>query len=200
MYNYRQLTFEQQREIVEYRKRHGRPWHSPPHWEFSGEKQFLISAACYEHAPIIGVSPERITECEATLLELCEQYPTTLYAWCILPNHYHVLLKTEQTKKLLRELGKMHGRSSYQWNLADNQQGRKVWHRCFDRDIRSHRHFWASMNYVHHNPVHHGYVQRWQDWPWSSATEFLEKVGAETARKIWQEYPILDYGKQWDVD
>jgi len=56
------------------------------------------------------------------------------------------------------------------------------------------------MNYVHHNPVHHGYVQRWQDWPWSSATAFLEKVGAEKAREIWQEYPILDYGKKWDVD
>jgi hypothetical protein len=25
-------------------------------------------------------------------------------------------------------------------------------------------------------------------------------VGRETAEKIWREYPILDYGKKWDVD
>jgi len=126
MYNYRQLTVEQQHEIVEYRKQHGRPWHSPPHWEFIGGKQFLISAACYEHVQIIGASPERMTECETTLLELCEQHATMVYAWCILPNHYHVLLKTENNKQLLRELGKMHGRLSYQWNCADDLQGRKI--------------------------------------------------------------------------
>ena len=56
------------------------------------------------------------------------------------------------------------------------------------------------MNYIHHNPVKHGYVDKWQDWPWSSAAEFLARVGRETAEKIWREYPILDYGKKWDVE
>lgn len=73
-----------------------------------------------------------------------------------------------------------------------------MWYRCFDRAIRSERHFWASVNYIHHNPVHHGYVEKWQDWPWSSAAEFLDSVGRERAVRIWQEYPILDYGKTWD--
>jgi len=36
--------------------------------------------------------------------------------------------------------------------------------------------------------------------PTSSATDFLERVGREMAEKIWREYPILDYGKKWDVD
>jgi len=26
--------------------------------------------------------------------------------------------------------------------------------------MRNDAHFWATMNYVHHNPVPHGYVQR----------------------------------------
>ena len=54
-------------------------------------------------------------------------------------------------------------------------------------------------HYVHHNPVHHGYVNSWQDWPWSSATEFLEKVGRVWALKIWKQYPNMAYGKKWDV-
>ncbi|MBI3425610.1 MAG: transposase [Acidobacteria bacterium] len=153
MYDYRKLTAEQQCEVVLYRHQHGRPWHSPPHWEFTGAKQFLISAACYEHAPVIGATLERMTECENKLLEICAQYGSAVYAWCILPNHYHLLLKTDQQKALLAELGRFHGRSSYEWNLQDACTRRKTWHRCFDRDIRSHRHFWASVNYVHHNPV-----------------------------------------------
>jgi putative transposase len=54
------------------------------------------------------------------------------------------------------------------------------------------------MNYVHHNPVHHRYVSCWEDWPYSSARDFLHDVGREEAAGIWRRYPLLDYGKGWD--
>lgn len=200
MYNYRKLTADQQREVVEYRKQQLRPWHSLPHWNFEGERQFIISATCYEHAAIIGTTHERMTECESKILELCEQHTSSLYAWCILPNHYHLLVRTAEIRVLRREIGKFHGTSSFRWNGEDQRRGRTVWCNCFDKPIKSHGHFWASMNYIHHNPVKHGYVERWQDWPWSSAHQFLEQAGRETAEKLWREFPILDYGKKWDID
>ncbi|MEP6912446.1 MAG: hypothetical protein ABI923_06815 [bacterium] len=55
--------------------------------------------------------------------------------------------------------------------------------------MKSERHFWATLNYVHHNPVHHGYAKHWQDWPWSSAREFLEEVGHEKAKGDMAEVP-----------
>jgi putative transposase len=58
--------------------------------------------------------------------------------------------------------------------------------------------FGATLNYIHHNPVHHGLVEKWQDWIWSSAVDFVESVGRERAAQIWKEHPILDYGKGWD--
>jgi len=84
-------------------------------------------------------------------------------------------------------------------DAEDDARGRKVWYNCFERRIKSERHFWATLNYIHHNPVHHGYVDRWQDWPWSSADAFLKNIGRERALKLWLEYPILDYGKKWDL-
>jgi putative transposase len=108
-------------------------------------------------------------------------------------------LKTERIRELRDKLGQFHGRSSFEWNRIDNQRGRKVWHNCFEKPMKSERHFWATLNYVHHNPVHHGYVRRWSDWPWSSAAQYLEKVGVEEAKRIWLKYPILDYGKKWDI-
>jgi putative transposase len=54
------------------------------------------------------------------------------------------------------------------------------------------------LNYVLNNAVHHGYVKKWQEWPWSNESEYLNFVGIEEAGKRWREYPILDYGSKWD--
>ncbi|MCA1607637.1 MAG: hypothetical protein LC775_19710, partial [Acidobacteria bacterium] len=64
---------------------------------------------------------------------------------------------------------------------------------------KSERHFRVSLNYIHHNPVHHGYVERWGDWVFSSASLYLQHVGREQAIESWKAYPILDYGMKWDV-
>jgi putative transposase len=141
-----------------------------------------------------------MSECEATLLALLHDYGTAVYAWCILPNHYHLLVRTDRIKELRAEIGRFHGRASFKWNSEDQRRGRKVWYNCLEREIRSGRHFWATVNYIHHNPVRHEYVDQWQDWPWSSAAEFLERIGNERALRIWLGYPVLDYGKKWDVD
>ncbi|MEP7272146.1 MAG: hypothetical protein ABI882_11630 [Acidobacteriota bacterium] len=101
-------------------------------------------------------------------------------------------------KGLRRELGKLHGRISRQWNLEEGSIGRTVWYRCVDRGIRGERHYWATMNYIHNNPVHHHYVSRWTDWPFSSAGDFLAHAGRERSLEIWRDYPVLGYGKGWD--
>jgi putative transposase len=64
--------------------------------------------------------------------------------------------------------------------------------------MKSERHFYATLNYVLHNAVRHGYVERWQDWPYSNAGQYLANVDHEEAERRWREYPILDYGNDWD--
>jgi putative transposase len=199
MYLWRKMNEKQRRDALEYRRLRQFPKHTPPHFDFEGVHQYLITAACYEHAHIIGFSPKRMTEFESEILSVCEQLSTAIYAWCILPNHYHILLKNSQIKALRREIGFVHGRCSFKWNGEEGNRGRQVWHNCFERRMKSVRHYYASLNYVLNNPVHHGYVESWQDWQWSNAKEYLEKEGKEKAIKIWQKYPILDYGKKWDI-
>ncbi len=196
MYLWRKMNEKQREDAKEYRRLRRFPQHSPPHFDFEGEHQYLINGACYKHCHIVGKSAERMTECEQEILTACQKFSLEIYAWCILPNHYHVLLKTAEIKYLRKEIGLFNGRTSYKWNGEDNIRGRKVWHNCFERKMKSQRHFYASLNYVLHNSVHHGYVGRWQDWLWSNAKEYLEKVGKEKASEIWREYPILDYGKK----
>jgi putative transposase len=201
MYDWRKISDDEKAELLRERKARKVAWHAPPHYEYEGDVRFIITAACYEHKPVIGKSPERMAECESKLIEVCRDFEVKLFAWCVLPNHYHLLVQTDKIREFQKEgLGKFHGSSSYLWNGQDNSSGRKVWYKSFERPMKSSRHFWASLNYIHHNPIKHGYVSRWQDWVYSSANNYLENIGKEKAAKIWREYPILDYGKDWDFD
>lgn len=56
--------------------------------------------------------------------------------------------------------------------------------------MRSDGHLWATVNYIHHNPVKHGYVTRWDEWPFSSASAYLNDVGRDEAAKIWNDFPM----------
>ena len=192
------MTLQERDAVLNWRTHNCRPWHSPSHLDCEDRRSYLVSAACYEHKPIIAFSKERMFGLKQSLQNICEPLCSDVHAWCILPNHYHLLVKTEQIRELLKKIGQLHGRTSYQWNLAERCTGRKVWFNCTERKMKGERHFWASVNYVHHNPVKHGYCQQWTDWPYSSAAAYLQQVGKEKAIEIWKTYPILDYGEKWD--
>ena len=200
MYNWRKMKPKEREQVLNERKAYRRPWHSPPHFEYHGDKDFILTAACFEHKHIIGATSQRMIECEEGILKVCALVNAIVHAWCVLPNHYHFLLRTDQIKEVLRLIGQFHGSSSFRWNGEDDTRGRKVWYRCIERSMRSQGHFYATLNYIHNNPVKHGYVKTWQEWPYSSANDFLEKVGRGRAKEIWSEYPVLDYGAEWDKD
>lgn len=196
-YIWRKLTPEQRVELFAWRKQQGLPWHRPHH-RASEQTRYHITAACYEHHPYIGHSRERMESFCRTLLATLGQRSVQIHAWCVLPNHYHALIETTVILEVLAELGRMHGRLSFDWNGEEQTRGRQVWCGSVERYMRNDGHFWATINYVHNNPVHHGYVPCWQDWPYSSAVEYLEQMGRDEAARVWKEYPLLDYGKGWD--
>jgi putative transposase len=197
MYDWHKYTAQEQQEILNERKRKHYPWHSPPHFNSRLELYHLI-ASCYYHQPIIGFSAKRMTAFSSSLLDFLETQQVKVHAWCVLPNHYHALIRCKNFKYLSKELGELHGRTAYLWNGEENQRGRKVFNHCSDRAIRSERHFWVTINYIHHNPVHHEKTKKWQEWPFSSVHEFIAKLGYEKVKQIWRDYPLLDYGKGWD--
>jgi putative transposase len=196
-YLWRKLPPRQQAELLAWRQKQGLPWHKPPH-RAGLKTRYHLTAACYEHQSYIGYSDERMQQFCVVLLRVLQENSALIHAWCVLPNHYHSLIETSDLCAVIGALGRMHGRLSFEWNGEENLRGRQVWSGATDRYLRNDRHFWATVNYVHHNPVHHGYVQRWQDWPFSSATEYLAGMEREEVVRIWKEYPVKDYGKGWD--
>lgn len=108
------------------------------------------------------------------------------------------VLKTDDILTLLKNIHQLHGRTSFYWNGEEKERGRRVWNNAIEKAIKNDRHFKATLNYILHNPVKHGYVKKWTDWPYSSATDYLEQRGREQILKDWDEYDISEMGKNWD--
>jgi putative transposase len=143
-------------------------------------------------------SLERLRWFECQLLSKLEELNAPCAAWCVLPNHYHCLVRIADIKAFGLGIGQLHGGTSYQMNKEDGRQGRQVWYSFQDRCMRSEAHFYTSINYIHKNPVKHGYVDKWQGWPFSSVHMYLERMGRDWLLDLWLRHPVLDYGKGWD--
>jgi putative transposase len=116
MYRWRKMTAEECKVVLAHRKQLQRPWHTPPH-PLGGAGEYHLTAACYEHTPVIGLSPERMDAFAAQLLETLVD--VDVKAWCLLPNHYHLFIKVEDLRAALSTLGRLHGRTSFDWNGSD---------------------------------------------------------------------------------
>lgn len=197
-YEYRRMTPEERAAVVEERRRRGYPLHAPPH-VYQEAGWYFITATNFEHAPII-VPLERRTAFEDQLLESMRSIEAEVGGWVVLPNHYHILVGVRSLNEISAGLKQLHGSTSRAWNLEDGLTGqRKVWYKFWDRYIRNERHFYQALNYIHYNPVKHGYVESTYDWPWSSVHIYYDTHGRQWLRDQWLAYPIGDFGKDWGI-
>jgi putative transposase len=96
-----------------------------------------------------------------------------LFAWCVMPNHVHVLI---QPQALLADIVRSWKSFTGRWALAHNAAlklgvlGKSLWMREYwDRFIRDETHLRQTIDYIHHNPVKAALCETATDWPWSSA-------------------------------
>jgi putative transposase len=59
--------------------------------------------------------------------------------------------------------------------------------------VRDEKDFWTKFNYIHYNPVKHGYAEKPEDWKFSSFNDILEKNGVEWVDDCWARYPVVEY-------
>lgn len=97
-----------------------------------------------------------------------------LLAWCIMPNHVHVIIETlTPIARIVQSWKSVTAR----WALAHNEElklgipdTKHLWMRDYwDRYIRNDTHFENTVIYIHQNPVKADLCERAEDWPWSSA-------------------------------
>jgi putative transposase len=115
-----------------------------------------------------------------------------VWAYCLMPNHGHVILTPGDEDGLRRALGETHRRYTRQVNLRQGWHGH-LWQERFHSFPMDEAHLLACARYVELNPVRAGLVERADAWPWSSARAHLDGADDGVVRVA----PLLERVADW---
>lgn len=105
-----------------------------------------------------------------------------IHAWVVLPDHLHCIIELPpgdanyalRWRLIKQAFSKSVPVTEYRSATRQQRQERGIWQRRYwEHLIRDEADFLAHMDYVHINPLKHGYVQRVVDWPYSTFHRYL---------------------------
>jgi putative transposase len=115
------------------------------------------------------------------LAESAAKAHTEIWAYCLMPNHVHLVLTPGDPDGLRRTLGDLHRRYTAHINARNKWTGH-LWQGRFGSVAMDEEHLFAAIRYVALNPVRARLVSRAQDWAWSSARANLAGIGDGVVR------------------
>jgi len=96
-------------------------------------------------------------------------------AYCIMPDHYHILIKTSFESNISAYIGKVENSYSRFYNLRNNRKG-PLWQSSFRcTRIVSNEQLLHVIRYIHLNPTTAGLIEDPQDWIYSSHRFYLQQ-------------------------
>ena len=96
-----------------------------------------------------------------------------VWAYCLMPNHVHLIAAPSRTDALAAAVGATHVRYTRQVNGRQGWTG-YLWQGRFASFPMDDDHLMACARYVGLNPVRAGLTARAIDWPWSSVRAHVE--------------------------
>lgn len=122
-----------------------------------------------------------------------------IYAFCLIPNHFHFLVKTKDSSDIKKHNTLNFDKSSVDvlnkpfknffnsysksFNKAHNRMGRLFIQPYKRIKVKNEEYLKILINYIHRNPIHHGLVKNYNEWNYSSYNDCLSNVSTLINRK-----------------
>jgi len=133
----------------------------------------------------------------------CKRHEVEIMAWCLMPNHVHLIAVPQMETSLARAIGEAHRRYTRMINFRQKWRGH-LWQERFTSFPMDEAHLLAAARYIEMNPVAAGLVKSPKAYRWSSVhahmngqddiltrvAPLLEMVGD------WQEFLKLPDGEE----
>jgi putative transposase len=123
----------------------------------------------------------------------CGKCQVEIQAYCLMPNHVHLIAVPETLDGLARAIGEAHRRYTRHINFREGWRG-YLWQGRFGSVVMDQAHFLTAMRYVELNPVRARLAERPGDWPWCSARAHLTGAVDPLVGEVG---PMIDYIGDW---
>jgi len=106
-----------------------------------------------------------------------------LYAYCLMGNHIHLLIKEEQEglDQIFRRIG---SRFVYWYNAKYDREGHLFQDRYKAEPVDSEEYLFTVLRYIHQNPVKAGLCKTVDEYEYSSYGEFMTERNITDAKDI----------------
>ena len=146
-----------------------------------------------------GNRRQRVFFCDEdyqTYLSLLKTYcclgEVEIWAYCLMPNHVHLVVVPNDKEQLARSIGEVHRKYTRYINFRENWKG-YLWQGRFSSNPMDEAYLHSTVRYVELNPVKAGLVNSAEDWQWSSARAHLAKQN-DGIVSVW---PMLERIGDW---
>ncbi len=108
--------------------------------------------------------------------EACSRVPMRVLAWCLMSNHFHLVLWSYADGDLSRWMQWLLTSHVWRYHSRYHSSGH-VWQGRFKAfPIQQDQHLLTVIRYVERNPLRAGLVRRAEKWPWSSLAALSRSV------------------------
>lgn len=106
------------------------------------------------------------------LRERCDRHCVEIWAYCLMPNHVHLIAVPHKPDELGRAIGEAHRYHAMRINLRREWDGH-LWRQRFSSYPMDEEYLLTAARYIERNPVAARLTIRPEDWRWSSARAHL---------------------------
>lgn len=126
------------------------------------------------------------------MAQWCDALDVQIWAYCLMPNHVHLIAVPDDESGLAKAIGEAHRRYTRYINFREGWRG-YLWQGRFASYVMDQHYLIATARYVELNPVRAGIAKYPGDYPWSSAKAHLSYQDDELAKAA----PLLDIVPNW---
>jgi len=103
----------------------------------------------------------------------CTMHDVELWAYCLMPNHVHLIVVPGKQEGLRRAIGEAHRQYTLRINSREKWTGH-LWQGRFSSYAMDETYLIAAVRYIELNPVRARLVKHPQEWAWSSARAHIK--------------------------
>ncbi len=133
-----------------------------------------------------------------TYIELMSEWTTRcgveIWAYCLIPNHIHLIAVPQSEDDLRWAIGEAHRRYTRHINFRKNWKGH-LWQGRFASNVMDESYLIAAARYIELNAVRAGLVSKPTEYRWSSANAH----SAGTDDKLVKVKPLLEIVGDWQA-